>query len=116
MSLISYYRFTAGLSNLYACAWAAQRLGGLYFRQPMAVCAACDAAGCPKQSHFWAFRLPQLLGYHHDLPCVPPSELGRNHALLPVTHVGGERAAILSLSRGPHHPATAMTCACAARA
>lgn len=56
------------------------------------VCSYCtDAGACPKDTHFWAFRLPQLLGVYRDLPCNPPVDLGVDGALQPVTHVGGPR-------------------------
>jgi len=57
----------------------------------MAVCSRClpNLQACPKDSHYWAFRLPQGLAMLRKQPCEPSPELGRDGAFLPVTHVGG---------------------------
>lgn len=57
-------------------------------------CSYCDSVGgCPKESTFGAFRLPQLLAMNRDIEdsCEPNSELGVDEAYLPVTHVGGPK-------------------------
>ena len=63
--------------------------------QPIpAVCERCDlVTRCDVSTSFWAFRLPQALGYRRELPCEPSetSLLGRDDVWLPVTHVGGPR-------------------------
>ena len=84
---ISLYR----CCNVHSRRACTTRIAGARTRM-LPVCVACTStASCSKETHFWAFRLPQGLNFAREQPCQPDSYLGRNDVYLPVTHVGGPR-------------------------
>ena len=79
------------------------KMSALLFKIPVAnaeVCALCTngtrccrrgVCAAPRVRVIHPFRFPIGLGYYKGLPCTRAPGLGRDHAWLPVTHIGGPR-------------------------